>query len=257
MNQLIRFCFPLNPRLQSFITLRDGLQCLERARQHGDAYSWLQAIQDIRVSLLGEQARKVAAPEILGLLKSIRIHLHGIAQEHPNFQPQISAACDSIKENKATLQTCIPPILDFLAQDGLINTWANACQKQDYLAHKLYFPQVLPVFWEALGIQHTLHHHLQDFYAIITHMDAMLNDFVPWVEKTAHEGRDQIMPPRDKEYGLLIVGIERRFVNQGIFPEFSGNKLAIRLRFQRFEMGEEQQEYHEDIPYHMMMVPIA
>ena len=257
MNQLVRFCFPLNPRLQSFVTLRDALQCLDRARQNSDPYSWLQASQDLRVSLLGEQARKVATPELLGLLKSIRIHLNGIAQEHPDFKNQITAACDTIVEHKKSLQECIPPILDFLTQDSVLNAWANACQKQDYLAHKLYFPQVLPIFWESLGVQDTLHQHLQDFYAIITHIDSMLNDFVPWTEKIAYEGRDQIIPPRDQEHGLLIIGIERQWVEQGVLPEFSGNRLAIRLRFQALKLGEEQHEYHEDLSYRMMMVPIA
>lgn len=256
MSSLVRFYFSLTPRLQAFITLRDGLQCLEHARKQNNPYSWLQAATDVRTSLLGEHGRKPVTPELIALLKSIREHLDELAKKHPGFSTQITDACQSITEHEQTIRQCVPGILSFLNQDGILNAWVNANKKQDFLAHKLNFPQVLPIFWQSLNLQDAFSESLQELCAIVTHIDAMLNDFVPWSDKIAEEGRAQITPPRDDQHGLLIIGLDSKWVEQGITPEFSGNRLAIRMRFQAWKAAEPLAVVEEDISYRMMLVPI-
>lgn len=257
MSSLVRFYFSLTPRLQAFITLRDGLQCLGTAHQQNIPYAWLQAATDIQASLVGEHGRKPATLELVALLKSIREHLHNLAHEHPDFSEQINEACKAITEHKQTIRQCMPEILTFLNHDGLLNAWINANKKQDFLAHKLHFPQALPNFWNTLNLQSSFNESLQELRTIVTHIDAMLNDFVPWSEHIAEEGRSQITPPRDNKHGLLIVGIDSKWVEQGITPEFSGNRLAVRMRFQAWKAGEPQMTIEENIPYRMMLVPIT
>lgn len=256
VSSLVRFYFSLTPRLQAFIILRDGLQCLETARQQNNPYAWLQAATDVQASLVGDHGRKPATPELVALLKSIREHLHNLAHEHPDFSDQINEACKAITDHKQTIRQCMPSILAFLNQDGLLKAWVNANKKQDFLAHKLSFPKVLPIFWNTLNLQGTFNESLQELCTIVTHIDAMLNDFVPWSEKIAEEGRSQITPPRGEQHGLLIVGLDSKWVEQGITPEFSGNRLAIRMRFQAWKAAEPQTVIEEDIPYRMMLVPI-
>jgi len=256
VNSLVRFYFSLTPRLQAFITLRDGLYCLEMARQQNNPYAWLQAATDVQTSLLGDHGRKSVAPEIMALLKSIREHLHKLAQEHPDFSEQILEACESITQHEQTVRQCMPNILEFLSHDGMLNAWVNANKKQDFLAHKLHFPQILAIFWQSLNVQDEFGKSLQELCSIVTHIDSMLNDFVPWSEKIAMEGRAQISPPRGDQHGLLIIGLDAKWVQQGITPEFSGNRLAIRMRFQAWKAAESQSVFEEDIPYRMMLVPI-
>jgi len=236
--------------------LRDGLQCLATAHQQSNPYAWLQAATDVQASLIGDHGRKPASPELVALLKSIREHLHHLALEHPDFSDQINDACKAITEHKQTLRQCMPEILNFLNQDSLLNAWVNANKKQDFLAHKLHFTQALPFFWNTLNLQNAFQESLQELSAIVTHIDAMLNDFVPWSEHIAEDGRAQITPPRDDKHGLVIIGIESQWVKQGIIPEFSGNRLAIRMRFQAWKAAEPQTIIEESIPYRMMLVPI-
>ncbi|MDQ6955277.1 MAG: hypothetical protein Q9M20_07520 [Mariprofundaceae bacterium] len=257
MNALIRFYFALTPRLQAFIILRDGLQCLEYARQADHPYHWLQAASDVQTSLLGGHGRKLVIPELIALLKSIREHLHELAEKHPDFSDKITSACDTIIQYEDDIRQCILPALNFLSEDGLIKAWGNANQKQDFLAHKLNFPQVLPIFWQSLKLQETLAESLQELHSIVMHIDHMLNDFVQWESKTAEEGHAQITPSRDQTYGLLIIGLDTKWVERGIVPDFSGNRLAIRMRFQAWKVGEAQSTVHDDIPYQIMLVPIV
>jgi len=257
MSQLIRFSFALTPRLQSFIDLRDGLQCLNQARQHQDTYGWLLAANDVRASLLGSTGRKAAIPELMALMKAMRLHLHSLAEAHTDFYDDIMHACTTIEEHETTIHQCIPATLDFLNSDGLLIAWNNALQKNDALAYKLNFPQTLPTLWNALRIQDLLDKHLEELCAITTHIDAMLNDFVPWLSRTADEGHDQITSSTGNKNGLLIIGLDSTWVERGIVPDFSGNRLAIRLRFLAWNPGSEQTSCSESIPYKMMMVPIT
>ena len=81
MTEAVRFSFALSPRMQAFIELRNGLQCLERAEAQGNGQAWLCAASDLRASLIGDQGRRPALAEIIGLLVSMQAHLQGLAGE--------------------------------------------------------------------------------------------------------------------------------------------------------------------------------
>jgi hypothetical protein len=40
-------------------------------------------------------------------------------------------------------------------------------------------------------------------------------------------------------------------------PDLSGNRIAVRVRFQLWSPGKPICQMEEDVPYHMMLVPFA
>jgi hypothetical protein len=78
--------------MRSFLELRDGLKCLERARQSNQHYAWLLAACDVKTSLLGENGRKQAVPELVALLASMRAHLTRLVENHPEYRHKIMEA---------------------------------------------------------------------------------------------------------------------------------------------------------------------
>jgi len=257
MNHLIRFSFALTPRIQSFLECRNALQCLQHAKQHDDVYGWLQAILDLQESLLGSAARKPAVPEVVGLIHGIQNHLKNLSQQNTPFKQQILAAHASLAEYEKTLAETLPKTLDFMYNDGVIQSWVNCHKKQDWLAHRLFYPQILSTFWQNLGIQDQLNESLQDIHAIICHIDGILHDFVPWTEELAQQGCSQVQPnSSDAKCGLLIVGLPSSAVQSGITPEFSGNQHVVRIRFQQWSAGTVQTAYDQNLPYYRMLVPI-
>ena len=257
MEKLIRFSFALTPRMQAFIELRNALCCLKKGAQGEDAYGWLIAVQDLNESLFGSTARKPVTPELLGLIQAIQARLMRLTERHVDFKPQILSVCDCLSEYEQTLATHIPAVMDFLSEDALIQAWLNSQKKQDWVAHRLFYPQLLPFFWSSLGVPKELNRRLQEVYAIVTHVDQMLNDFVSWSDQVALGGCDQASPSsKEDRYGLLIVGLERSWVEAGVVPEFSGNRHAVRVRFQKWQMGQCHQPFDQDINYHRMLVPI-
>lgn len=257
MTDLVRFGFALSPRMRSFMELRDGLRCLEHARQFNQPYAWLLAASDVRTSLLGEHGRKQAVPELVGLLSSMRTHLTQLAEGHPEFRSKILEACDMINEYIESMRQGIQDGLDFLNEDALLGSYFNALKKQDLLAHKPSLSQSLNVLWSSARHKDILSDYLHDLHAAVTHLDIMLNDFVGWESREAKLGSDQISPERGVEYGLLVVGLDPAAVQQGIIPDCSGNRLAIRIRFQQWKAGEAAHDIDFDQPYYAMMVPVA
>ena len=136
MNNLIRFSFPLSQRMQAFLQLRDGLSCLAKAERKQQAYQWLQACVDVRISLAGEQGRKPALPELVGLLTALREHLETLAKDHPRFRSKIMDSCKTIEKHVQTLRHGQGQVLDWLNSDALIETWLNALKKHDWLGHQ-------------------------------------------------------------------------------------------------------------------------
>jgi len=257
MNHLVRFSFALTPRVQSFLECRNALQCLEHAKLHDDVYGWLQAVHDLQESLLGSAARKPAVPEIVALIHAIQHHLTELSQQKSPFTQQILEAHESLSAYEKLLAETLPVTLDFMYNDGLIQAWINCHKKQDWLGHRLFYPKVLPIFWQTMGVQEKLNASLQDIHAIISHIDGMLHDFVPWTEQLACHGCDQVQPSSSGEkHGLLIVGLPTSSVQAGIIPEFSGNHHAVRIRFQQWSAGKPQMPYDQDLPYYRMLVPI-
>ncbi|MBL1352972.1 MAG: hypothetical protein COA61_006525 [Zetaproteobacteria bacterium] len=257
MNHLTRFSFALTPRMQSFLECRNALQCLEHAKLHDDVYGWLQAIHDLQESLLGSAARKPVVPEIVGLIHAIQRNLKNLSRQNTAFKQQILEAHASLSEYEKVLAKTLPKALDFMYNDGVIQSWINCHKKQDWLGHRIFYPKVLPIFWQTLGIQEQLNESLQDIHAIISHLDGILHDFVPWTEELARHGSDQLQPTcSDEKHGLLIVGLPTSAVQSGITPEFSGNQHVVRIRFQQWSAGKAQMAYDQDLPYYRMLVPI-
>ncbi len=257
MNNLIRFSFPLSPRMQTFLQLRDGLSCLAKAEREQQAYPWLQACADIRISLSGEQGRKPALPEIIGLLTSLRKHLETLAEDHPRFRDKIMDSCRTLGMHVQTLHNGREHTLDWLASDALIETWLNALKKYDWLGHQRNLPQALPMLWRTMERQRQLREHIQGLSEAVMSLHTMLHDYVDWQQRLATEGSDQILPDRDSPFGLIIVGLTPDQVEAGMIPDISGNHLVIRIRFQSWLPGQAAMPIQADVPYHAMMVPIT
>jgi len=257
MTDLIRFSFPLSPRMQTFLQLRDGLSCLAEAEQEQQVFKWLQACADIRISLSGEQGRRPALPEVIGLLVSIRMHLESLAEKHPKFHDNIMDSCESLGQHVQTLRNGMDEALRWLTSDVLIDTWLNALKKHDWLGHQRNLPQSLPALWQNTDRRNDLHDHLQGLVEAVMDLHAMLHDYVEWQRRLATGGSDQILPDRSTQFGLIIVGLAPEQVESGIIPDISGNRLAIRIRFQSWLPGRAATPIQEDIPYHAMLVPIA
>jgi len=236
--------------------LRDGLRCLERAR-HGDPYAWLLAACDVRTSLLGENGRKPAIPEFVALLASMRTHLTQLVENHPEYKQKILEACDMIEGYIESMRSSVQDATEFFCEDALLASYFNALKKQDLLAHKPGLSQNLVSIWSASKHRDMLGDSLHDLHAAVTHLNIMLNDFVGWEKHCAELGTDQLTPERGAEYGLLIIGLESALVQQGINPECSGNRHAIRVRFQQWKPGKAAQDVEHEIPYYAMMVPIG
>jgi len=257
MNNLIRFSFPLSPRMQTFMQLRDGLSCLAEAEREQQAYKWLQACADVRISLSGEQGRRPALPEVIGLLAAMQAHLEGLAEEHPKFRDKIMDACETLGQHVQTLRGGMDSATRMLASDALIGAWLNALKKHDWLGHQQNLPQALPLLWQSVERRHYLHDHLQELFEAVMGLHAMLHDYVAWERRLATEGSDQILPDRSTQFGLIIVGLTPEQVGAGVIPDISGNRLAIRIRFQSWLPGHAATPVQEDVPYHAMLVPIA
>lgn len=257
MSELVRFSFPLSQRVQTFLQLQDGLQCLAEAEQSAQPYLWLQACADIRMSLTGDQGRKPALPELLALLESMQGHLKGLAAEHPRFEAAIMASCDDIKRHLDILSGAPNRVLGLLNDDALIGGYLNALRKQDWLGHKLGLPQTLSALWENGDRRQQLHNQLQPLQEAVGSLHRMLHDYVGWESRMAHGGSDQLALEREGGFGLLIIGLDRDQVGRGIMPDLSGNRIAVRVRFQLWAPGKSICPMEEDVPYHMMLVPVS
>ncbi|MDX8408045.1 MAG: hypothetical protein R8L58_06640 [Mariprofundaceae bacterium] len=258
MANVVRFSFALSPRMRSFLELRDALSSLDEACRQNQARNWLHAVCDLRASLLGEQGRKCVLPELIGLLVAMQAHLTQLAGDIPQYQASIDQTCAALDQHIQTLQSGLPDITSYLAQDALINAYLNTQKKQDWLGHKIGLPQSLGALWQGAENRSAwLQQGLTPLSTAVRDLDQMLNDYVQWEERTAEGGSGQISPERGVTHGLLVIGLPAESVAQGIIPDISGNKLAIRLRFQRWQPGEPPLELSDDQPYAMMLIPIA
>ncbi len=258
MSELVRFSFPLTPRMRSFLELRDALRCLARAARDGQPSSWLHAACDLRASLLGEQGRKCALPEMTALMVSMQVHLQQLGQDMPQYQNGIEQACDSLSGHIRALQGGLAEVAGFLKRDALISAYLNAQKKQDWLGHRLGLPQSLETLWSGAGNRAAwLQRQLAPLESAVSEIDRMLNDYVRWEERVARDGCGQITPERGGSHGLLVIGLSAGAVADGIIPDVSGNRHAIRLRFQRWQTGEAPAEVSDDQPYVMMLIPVT
>ena len=255
---MVHFSFALSPRMRSFIELRDALACLESARVSQQGAVWLHAASDLHDSLLGEHGRKSAIPEMIALLTDMQAYLNKLGSDAPRYQENIRRACAQLESHVTELHSGLADATNFLAHDALLNAYLNAQKKHDWLGHKLCMQQSLKVIWENSQQRvNPLHKGLAPLYNAVNSLNGMLCDFVRWQHDTAVGGTGHINPERGTSYGLLIIGLPSESVVGGIIPDISGNRLAIRLRFQRWLPGLPPQEIHDDQPYARMLVPVG
>ena len=244
--------------MRSFIELRDALACLESARASQQGTVWLHAASDLHDSLLGEHGRKSAIPEMIALLADMQTYLNKLSSEAPRYKENIQRASDQLESHMTELQAGLSEATNFLAHDALLNAYLNAQKKHDWLGHKLCMQQSLKVIWENSQQRiNPLHKGLAPLYRAVSSLNEMLSDFVRWQHGVAIGGTGHINPERGTSYGLLIIGLPSAAVANGVIPDISGNRLAIRLRFQRWLPGLPPQEIHDDQPYARMLVPVG
>ncbi|MFQ5518597.1 MAG: hypothetical protein ACE5E3_01210 [Mariprofundus sp.] len=258
MTEMVQFSFALSPRMRAFIELRDALVCLETASVNQLGPNWVHAACDLRASLLGDQGRKNAIPEIIGLFSDMKVYLKKLCEDVPHYREKIMQACDNIDVFITQLQPGMPQACQYLSQDALVNAYLNTQKKHDWLGHKLCMQQSIRAIWNKSDTRTLpLHQALAPLCNAVNTLDDMLNDFVGWEKCIATNGNGHITPERGKSFGLLVIALPADAVAEGIVPDISGNRLAIRLRFQRWSPGEAADDYAEDVPYAMMLVPIG
>ncbi len=258
MSEMIQFSFALSPRMRAFIEVRDALACLESAYVTQNAFYWLHSACDLRASLLGDQGRKHVIPEIVALFQDMKTHLNKLAADLPHYSGKVQTACNNINDHITKLQDGMVTACSFLAHDALINAHLNTQKKHDWLGHRSCMQQSLKTLWKNSDDRTTpLHHALVPLSDAVNTLDSMLNDFVSWNKQIAEGGVGQISPERKISYGLLVIGLPEEEVSRGIIPDISGNRLAIRVRFQQWLPGEAPKDVHDDLPYAMMLVPVG
>jgi len=258
MTEMVHFSFALSSRMRSFIELRDALTCLEQAADSQSGHNWLHAACDLRASLLGDDGRKNALPEVIALFKDVKAYLKNLAADVPKYHDHIMQSCAHIDTLIDQLSPGLSDACQYLTQDALINAYLNTQKKHDWLAHKLCLQQSISAIWSQSEVRsQPLMQALIPLIQAIHSLNGMLNDFVGWESCVATGGTGHISPTRGKNYGLLVIALPEAMVAQGVIPDISGNKLAIRLRFQRWSAGEAPIDYNEDTPYRMMLVPIG
>jgi len=258
MTDIVQFSFALSSRMRSFIELRDALSSLESARatQHGS--TWLHAACDLRASLLGEAGRKNVIPEVIALFHDMQTHLRKLANDAPQYKNSIESACNKIDIHITQIQPGLPEACEFLSRDALINAYLNTQKKHDWLGHKLCMQQSIAAIWKNADARtQPLHQALFPLTKAVHYLNQMLNDFVQWKQCVAPHGMGQITPEQGKSFGLLVIGLPLKAVARGIMPDISGNRLAIRIRFQLWSAGSPPQDVAEDQPYSMMLIPIG
>ncbi len=258
MTEKVHFSFALSPRMRSFIELRDALDCLDTAYTNQLGSNWLHAACDLRASLLGDHGRKNAVPEIIALFKDMKKYLKKLADDAPKYHDHILQSCAQIDLLIEQLKPGLPEAVQYLTQDALVNAYLNAQNKHDWLGHKMCMQQSINAIWQHAELRtQPLHQALSPLSHAINKLNDMLNNFVGWESCVAEGGTGHISPSRGKDFGLLVIALPADAVAEGVIPDISGNKLAIRLRFQRWGPGEAPSTYNDDIPYDMMLVPIG
>ncbi len=85
----------------------------------------------------------------------------------------------------------------------------------------------------------------------------MLHKHVPWQQRTARNGSDQITLGKDDDVELIIVGLLADNLAQGIVPQYSGSRRSVRLRFSQWLPGQPIKNLEHDQDYMMMMVSMT
>ena len=257
-NDLVPIAFPLTPRMQSFIEFRDALRVLTQAMHSQSPYTWLAAEKEVADMLLGEGNKKPIIPNILSLYHVMGKHFKALAEKHPDFKDNLSKAVSGLEEHADNIRDAMPETSSFLRTDAWLTAYTELIRKQDPLGHKYVLPQTIQLLWQGEQ-QHasTLYTMLEPMIQAIEHLSQMLHAHVPWENRIAKNGADQITFAAQDDIGLLIVGVPKHMITQGILPSCSGFRSIIRLRFTQWKAGEVAQDVESDMPYALMMVPIS
>jgi cell division FtsZ-interacting protein ZapD len=254
---LIPIAFPLTPRMQSLIELRDALRCMQQAWQSQSPFLWLTASNDIHALLVGDRHKKPAIPNIISLFSSMQKHFKHLGEKHPEFEQKLVQACKEIAASAEKIRNSTSPSIDFLNADAWLTAYRDSIRKQDLLGHKLSLPQLIHPLWQSSE-------HAQQFYTIvepmiqaIEHLNTMLHAHVPWQQHIAKAGYDQITLAAQDDIGLVIIGMPEQAVAQGIVPSCSGVRAVVRLRFSQWLPGKVEHDIKHNQPYALMAVPIS
>jgi len=257
-NDLVPIAFPLTPRMQSFIELRDALRTLVQAMHDNSPYAWLAAEKEVSDMLLGDGNKKPATPNIISLFHVMSKHFKTLADKHPDFEDNLLKAVQDLDTQAENLKLAIPKAIDFLQSDAWLTAYTDMVRKQDYIGHRAGLPQTIQILWQGEG------QHAQKVYALvepiihgIEHLNQMLHAHVPWENRMAKEGSDQITLAAQDDIGLLIIGVPQHAISQGITPNCAGFRSIIRLRFLQWKPGETSLDVTHNQPYALMAVPIS
>ncbi|MDQ6989983.1 MAG: hypothetical protein Q9M19_08890 [Mariprofundaceae bacterium] len=257
-DNIIPITFALTPRMQSYLELRDALRCLQQAFEGNAPYAWLSAAKEVHDLLLGEGLKKVATPEVLSIFTSLQKHFEHLAAKHSQFKDKLNQACTEISQHSDNIRRDIHLAADFLCADAWLTTFEENIRKQDFLGHQSSLPQIINPLWFGHGKHgQRLNKILTSLHQAMEYLDTMLHSHVPWQQRLAQEGNDQITIPKHEDMDLMIVGLQADDLAQGIIPQYSGSRRSIRLRFNQCLPGQPIKHVEHDQNYTLMLVSIA
>ncbi len=254
---LIPVAFALTPRMQSLIELRDALRCMQQALQSQSPFLWLTASNEIHALLVGDRHKKPAIPNIISLFSSMQKHFKSLAEKHPEFEQKLVQACHEIATSAEKVRNSTSSSIDFLNADAWLKAYRDSIRKQDLLGHKLSLPQVIHPFWQHSEHAQKLYTTIEPMIQAIEHLNTMLHAHVPWQQRIANAGYDQITLAAQDDVGLIIIGVPEQAVAQGIVPSCSGVRTVVRLRFSQWLPGKVEHDITHNQPYALMAVPIS
>jgi len=256
-NKIIPIAFALTPRMQSFIEFRDALRCLTQAMQNDAPYAWLPAAKELHDLLIGEGNKRPATPNVLSLFDAVRKHFHQLSGKHLDFQSKLIKACEDIALNAEKIRQQVPAATDFLTSDAWLRAYSESIRKQDLLGHKLSLPQIIQPLWHEGQRANSLFQLLEPAIQAVEHLNQILHAHVPWEQRIAREGFDQITLHAQDDIGLVIIGLRQDVLAQGIVPSCSGFRSTVRLRFSKWGAGKVEEDLQHDQNYALMAVPIS
>ena len=243
--------------MQSFLHIRDALTCISDAEISEQPYLWLHACADLRLSLVGEQGRRAAIPDVIALLDGMRERLAALAAEHPRYEQEIRRSCAGLHQHADNLRHGVGDALHILNNDAMIQAWQNCLKKHDWLGHRQHMPHTLQLLWRNSERRNALHQALRNLTEAVTSLHGMLHDYTDWQTHLANDGLDHFTLQGDRKHGLLIIGLRPELVERGITPDISANHMAVRLRFRQWKPGLAAQQVEQDIEYRAMMVQLC